>query len=261
MTGTITAIRLKILRTRLIGSIALVGVLASVTVSTARAQGAYRCIEELSDEEVTYRLSSIQKTFADGKNKALGWRIGWATGSLAMSAGTLANAVLATREGKAWDRFGFAFLSAGGAVVALRMLLTPMPELWGPKRIGRMPDDTLAQRRAKLRYATRKLEQGAKVESLNGGPGGVMGGVLLALVGGSTKIAKWRGKTPTTTTLMFVAPPVLATLAAVSAPTHMREGWERYRGIACSSRYYDRGPDTEFELSVGPGGVSLGVTF
>lgn len=249
--------------TRLLRYLAVACVLAAVSGNAAHAQDAYHCIEDLSDDEVRYRIDKIEKTFAKGKNKAMGWRIGWSVGTAALATAVTTTAIIAAREGRTPDKFASAYIAAGGYFASARLLLTPMPGAWGLKRIRRMPDETEAQRRAKLLYATQKLEQSAKIETFNGGPGTVLFSTVYAVVGGTVKAARWTGSSPEVTALMFILPPVISTAAVLTAPKNARPAWEEYRGMACSGKYYDTGPDDrlDLDLSVGPQGFSLRLAF
>jgi hypothetical protein len=248
--------------TRLLRCLAVACVLAAISGNTAHAQDPYHCIEDLSDDEVRYRIDKIEKTFAQGKRKAVGWRIGWSVGSAALATAVTTTAIIAARDGRTPDKFAGAYLAAGGFFASARLLLTPMPGAWGLKRIRRMPDETEAQRRAKLLYATQKLEQNAKIETFNSGPGTVLFSSVYAVVGGTVKAVKWTGSSREVTALMFILPPVIATSAVLTAPKNARPAWEEYRGLACSGKYYDRGrDDLDLDLSVGPQGFSLRLAF
>jgi hypothetical protein len=61
---------------------------------------------------------------------------------------------------------------------------------------------------------------------------------------------------------MYIGPPLALALQTATAPTEGVKAYEAYRGIACSSKYYDtheEGP--EFDFSVNPGGTSFSVRF
>jgi len=209
----------------------------------ASAQDPYACIDELSDEEVSYRIRAIEKGFADGRYKALGWRIGWIAGYAATAGVQGALAVEARQDGRPWDRFAFLYQAAGGAALALGLAVIPMPGVWGGKRIRKQTADTPAARRNKLRYATRLLERGAFIQEMLG-RGELIGvAVVYGTVGGTVKAVKWTGKSKGNTALMYIVPPVLATGTVLSAPGSLPEEWESYRGIACSGRYDNRGAD------------------
>ena len=131
----------------------------------ASAQDPYACVDELSDEAVSYRIRTIEKSFADGRYKALGWRIGWIAGYAATAGVQGALAVEARQNDRPWDRFAFLYQAAGGAALALGLAVIPMPGVWGGKRIRKQAADTpgSAPRQAAVRDAlarTRRIRPG-----------------------------------------------------------------------------------------------------
>ncbi|MEM8605765.1 MAG: hypothetical protein AAGF92_01570 [Myxococcota bacterium] len=228
----------------------------------AGAQDAYHCIDTLSDDEVSENLHVIEETFRRGKHKALGWRIGWIGGFLAGGGALAALAVEAKNDNRPWDRFAFAYQAAGAAAFTIGFTAVPWRDAWGLKRIRRQPSDTLEQRRAKLRYATRQLEKGAKQQAFLADAGGVAFSVAFGVAGGTVKAVKWPGKTPGFTALMYILPPALAVGNVLSAPTNLRDGWEGYRANACHGKYYDRGPEPlDFDLGLSPTGIRFSIQF
>lgn len=235
---------------------------ALIVAAHAEAQDPYHCIDDLSEDAVMQRLERIDASFSRGKEKALGWRVGWASGFLALAGVQTALAFDANRKDKPWDRFAFAYQAAGAASLAVGFVAVPMPDVWGRKRIRAKPDTTDAERRDKLRYATRLLERGAKLQSLLSSEALVVAAVAFGVAGGTAKAVKWTGKTPVNTALLFVLPPVIGTGAALSAPKNLRQDWEGYRGIACSEKYYDRGEEPlDIDLSISPTGVRFSLHF
>jgi hypothetical protein len=228
----------------------------------ASAQEPYHCIDELSDDAVSYRIRSIEESFSRGRQKALGWRIGWIGGYAALAGVQTALALEAKHEDRPWDRFAFAYQAAGSGALALGLAVIPMRGVWGGKRIRRQAAGTPQERRDKLRYATRLFERGAAVQELLGRAELVGLGVVYGVVGGTIKAVKWTGKARGNTALMYIVPPILATGTVLSAPRSLVEDWEGYRAIACSERYYDRGPDgPDLDWSISPTGVRFSIDF
>jgi hypothetical protein len=227
----------------------------------ASAQDAYHCIEELSDDEVAYRVQYIEDSFKKGKKHATAWRYAW-LGVLAATAGVESWLAVDAGKDEPWDRFAFAYLAAGSGLTALVHAAVPAPDVWGAKRIARMDSDTPEARRAQLEYATKTMDKAAMYQDLMGGALGVGAGVAYGIAGGTAKAVKWTGHTPGITALTFLQPPVLMGLRAATAPRQQIEGWENYRGIACSSKYYDKSrEDPELDCSVGPTGASFSIQF
>ena len=228
----------------------------------ANAQDAFSCIEELTDDEVRYRIRYIQDKMKDAKPQATRWRYVWMSLWLAGGGGMTYAAVNAARDNNNADKFGWAYLAGGAYFVGLTHAFIPAPDVWGAKRIGRQDDSTEEARRAKLLYATETLKKSASIEELMGGPLGIVGSLTYGVVGGTIKATQWTGASRGLTAAIYVAPPLLLGIQTATAPSGSVKAYEAYRGIACSSHYYDRteeGPD--FDFSVSPGGGNFRVTF
>jgi hypothetical protein len=228
----------------------------------ADAQDAFSCIEELNDDEVSYRIRYIEDKLEDGKKHATRWRYTWMSLWLAAGGGMTYAAVKNARDNDQADKFGWAYLAAGSYFVATTHMFIPAPGVWGAKRIRRQDDGSEEARRAKLLYATQTLKKANGVQSLNAGALGVVGGLVYGVVGGTIKATQWTGQTRGLTAAMYIGPPIALALQTATAPTEGVKAYEAYRGIACSSKYYDtheEGP--EFDFSVNPGGTSFSVRF
>jgi hypothetical protein len=243
----------------------------------ADAQDAFSCIEELSDDHVRYRIRYITEKLDEGKKHATRWRYTWMGLWLAGGAGMTYAAFKAASDsdgcpqGMLGDdcrsrndasKFAWAYLAAGTYFVGLSHAFIPAPGVWGAKRIRRQDDSTEEARRAQLRYATNTLKKANGVQGLTSGALGVASGVIYGVVGGTIKATQWTGQTRGLTAAMYLGPPILMGLQAATAPREGVEAWEAYRGIACSSKYYDRheeGP--EFDFSVNPTGGRFSVRF
>ncbi len=245
---------------------------ASFAASPARAQNAYRCIEELSEDQLDYRIGKIQRNFEDGQERAAAWRFGWmfgVAGSLTLPAFSLA----AQNTPRARRFFDWAILAGGIATVA-QLAVIPMPDVWGAKRIRRKRDTTIEEKRAKLRYATRTLEKASKVHAYLGGPNYGGGGVVYGLVMGSVYVGLYGDENDELPSAhdrrlarfraagLYLLPPALSIPQAVTHPKHSYEYWEEYRGFACSDQYFDAGEQgPEFDLSFGPMNLTFRVRF
>ncbi|MFW2390367.1 MAG: hypothetical protein ACN4G0_18675, partial [Polyangiales bacterium] len=171
-------------------------------------------------------------------------------------------AVNAARDQNNADKFGWAYLAGGAYAFGLAHAIVPAPDVWGAKRIRRQDDGTAEALRAKLRYATETLEKASDAEELFGGPLGVVGGLIYGVVGGTVKAVQWTGASRGLTAAIYVAPPLLLGLQTATAPRGAIQGWESYRGIACSSKYYETSEDgPEFDFSLNPAGGSFKVSF
>lgn len=228
----------------------------------ARAQDAYSCIDQLSDDEVRYRIDKIEDGLRDGKKHATRWRYTWMSIYLALGGGATGLAVWSANRNDDADKFGWAYLAGGFFFAGVLHAAVPAPDVWGAKRVGRMDASTEAARRAKLEYATETLDRANASQGFFAGAFPIVGATIYGSVGGIIKATQWTGQSRGLTAGMFLAPPIVAGLATATAPKGAMRGWEGYRGVACSSKYYDthtEGPDLDF--SVGPGGGMLRVKF
>ena len=233
-----------------------------VPPTPAKAQDAFSCIEELSDDEVRYRIRYIEDKMQDGKTHAARWRYSWMGFWLAAGGVMTWAAVDAGRDGRSWDRFGWAYLAGGSFFFGVMLAAVPAPDVWGPKRIRRQDESTEEARRAKLQYATETLKKASTVQSFNGGAFGVGASLIYGVVGGTIKATQWTGLSRGLTAAMYVAPPLLMGLQTATAPRESVQAYEAYRGIACSSKYYDRGDEgPELDFSLSPAGGSFKVSF
>jgi len=181
---------------------------------------------------------------------------------LALGGGATYLAVDAAQDNEQWDKFGYAYLAAGFYFSGLMHAALPAADVWGAKRIGKKDGSTEEARRAKLQYATETLEKANAAQELFAGQLGGVGATIFGVVGGTIKATQWTGMTKGLTAGMYVVPPVLAGLANATAPREAVMAWEGYRGIACSSKYYDtheEGPDLDFSLN--PAGGSFTIKF
>jgi hypothetical protein len=260
---------------RLAAIVACALALTALSPPQASAQDAFSCIEELDDDQVRYRIRYIEDKLQDGKKHATRWRYTWMGLWLAAGGGMTYAAIAASRDrddcapndtscydrGSA-NRFAWAYMAAGSYFVATTHMFMPAAGVWGAKRIRRKDESTEAARVAKLEYATNVLKKASNVQSFNAGAFGVVAGTIYGSVGGIIKATQWTGYTKGLTAAMFLGPPISMGLQTATAPTEAKKAYEAYRGIACSSKYYDtheEGP--EFDFSVSPGGGNFSIKF
>ena len=239
--------------------------------SHAQSQDAYTCIEDLTEDELDYRIEMIQTGFEEGQNKAAAWRFGWMT---AIAGATSLNAYnLVSKESPRAERFFEWGLIGASAFEVLRLAIIPMPDVWGAKRIRKKAGKTLEEKRAKLRYATKTLEKSAKIqEYIQGNTAG--GAIIYGVVMGSVYVAKFNdeyGALPQRhervlarlrAAGLYLLPAAIGIGETITAPMHSSLNWENYRGVACSGQYYDKsntGP--EFDIDFGMMDVRFKVSF
>ncbi|MEZ4287176.1 MAG: hypothetical protein R3A47_03325 [Polyangiales bacterium] len=249
-----------------------VGALGLIRPVSVRAQDAYQCIDDLTEDEIDYRNRFIEHSFARKKAHATAWRFGWMGGMAALGGLGL---VMALDADDKWDRYTYGALAAGAGFAVLNFALVPMPDVWGSKRLKKKAEDTLEEKRAKLLYGTKLLDKSAAVQEFMGGPLTLGAGVGYGLVMGTVYVAKWRDDYGAQAErkdrvidrlqagMLFLVPPAMVGAQALTMPRNSIEDWEKYRGIACSSHYYESGKDDslDLELSVGPGNIRFKMTF
>ncbi len=228
----------------------------------ASAQDAFSCIEELSDDEVRYRIRYIEGKLQDGKKHATRWRYTWMSLWLAGGAGMTYAAVAASRDNRDWDRFGWAYLAAGAYFIGVSHAFIPAPGVWGAKRIRKQDQSSEVARRAALTYATQTLKKASSVQTFNSGAFSPVAGLIYGVVGGTIKATQWTGASRGLTAAMYIGPPLLLGLQVATAPREGMMAYESYRGIACSSKYYERHEEgAEFDFSLTPTGGGFKVAF
>jgi len=228
----------------------------------ANAQDAFSCIEELTDDEVQYRIRFIEGKLQDGKKHAARWRYSWMGVYLALGGVTTYLAIDANNDNNDADYFGWGVLSLSFYAGALLSAAIPAPDVWGAKRIRRMDGSTDVARQAKLLYATETLKKANNVQGFAAGPLGIVGGLTFGVVVGSIKATQWKGQSPGLTAALYIVPPFIAGIQNATAPREAMSAYESYRGIACSSHYYQQEQDSlDFDFSAGPGGARFGIAF
>ncbi len=251
----------RILLTTLAGFLCLSAI---SPIGLARAQDAMHCIDELSDEEVQYRISKIDESFKKGEVSQKMWRFGWMSVLTANSALSIYSALDAERK---YERVTWGVLSAASLATVVQLLVTPMPEIAGYKRFKKKPDSTPEERVAKLRYGTKIFKKAANIQEFLTGPGEHLNGINLSLISGTVHMRRYFRKLQTARArnhalLLFFLPMTVNEAKILSQPTHQYKDWENYRQIACSSRYYDTGGDElDLDLSFGPGGGTFKLSF
>jgi len=185
----------------------------------ANAQDAFSCIEELSDDEVRYRISYIEGKMQDGKKQATRWRYVWMSLWFGAGGGMTYAAINSANDNDDASKFGWAYLAGGAYFFGLMHAALPAPDVWGAKRIRRLDDSTEEARRAKLLYATQTLKQAADVQELMGGPLALVGSLIYGVVGGTIKATQWTGASRGLTAARASLAPVSTTIATKRART------------------------------------------
>jgi len=229
----------------------------AIATPRAHAQDAYGCIDRLSDDQVSERLSFIERSFATTERRGRAWY--WGFWSL-MAGIAVAETVIAVRDDTEVGRVDAA-LGAAGATFVLTVLTTqPFLGAFGSRRLRRHAEATPEERRAKLRYATRLLERSRDQELLLTSWFAHASAWAYSVAVGTLMLvrydAPWRAALGYTSGVFITEPRLL------SQPMAQVRDFERYRGDTCSAPYEaPEPPPMELSLRAAPGGLGLALSF
>jgi len=235
----------------------LVAAAMSTGPSRARAQDAYRCIDELSDAQVSERLGFIERSFARTERRGRAWYWGFWTLMLGIAVG---ETVIAVRDDTEAGRVDAALGAAGATFVLTALTTQPFLGAFGTRRLGRHAARTPEERRAKLRYATDLLERSSDQEQFLTSWFAHASAWAYGAVVGSLMLVRYDD--PWRATLGYISGLFITEPRLLSQPQQQVRDWERYRGDTCSAPYV-RPPEPPIELSLrsAPGGLGLALSF
>lgn len=145
-----------------LAAVALAAILiVSGSPSRARADEGRRCLERLTDAEVTVRLRRIERVFDRTRTESRLWYWTWLTTFAGL---TTAQLYLVVNTKSPPVRTAYIFGSVGSTAATLQLLIAPFTPAFAWRRVRSIPDDTPAQRRERLALAERLLEQSARDE-------------------------------------------------------------------------------------------------
>jgi hypothetical protein len=247
-------------------------VLASVLfapVTPARAQDPYACLDDLSDDEVGYRLRFIERHIEEHSQYSNFWWWGWLTVIGGAGVGYW-GAFALTREQDDPREYRMTrerlFINALGATLLTTQLsVFAMTSAHAKRKLRRMPSDTPEARRARLGQATVLLERAAKRQALGTSPTAHVGGPLWGIGTGSYLASRdhdgiWIASA-------FVMPLVISEVRILSQPRAAIDAWQKYRAMACYGRAGYAIPKAsprsraDWDLGMGPGGLAFSLTF
>ena len=226
---------------------------ALLTGGRAVAQEPYTCIDELSSEELDARIRWMDSEWQRGKTHARLW---W-YGQIALWAGVVGFEVLsllrAENESQRWhSSVGL----VGSGLTLAQLLIIPHPPAYVPQRFRGMPERTLDEQRAKLRYGLDRLEVSAQRQALIRGVFGQ--GVVVAWTGGWAAYLGVRFRDVGSTLFNSVGGLILSEFRILTAPMGAYYSWEKARSMMCGHRYMHRERPAP-EVSFGP--LSVAVVF
>lgn len=215
--------------------------------ATVHAQDPVGCVDSLTSEELDYRLDLLDQHFQTGKRRIRLWWYGWMSVFGALGVGQVALALTADEQ---VDRFSNAVGATGAFLTAIQLAILPQVAAYAPQRYRRMPDATLEERRAKLRYGLDRLRLGAAREERVAGPGAHLVPVLWSGTWATVIMRKFDSPL---TVLRLVGGGFLITEARIlSTPSAAVESWEYLRGTMCGHTYVHRPNEMEMEDLPGP---------
>lgn len=220
-----------------------------------------RCIEKLTDAEVASRYQTIEGAFEDEQLHARLWYFGWLSAFAGLATG---NAILAGLD-TGGHRPRYLVSMVGSALSVLSFTILPRTGLdasFAVRRLRRMPDATLAQRRARLRYAEHLLADSAKRQALGSSLLSQSTGFVWGL--GSGLLLGLRYHDTLGAVLLALGSPAINELRVFTGPRASMRAWERYRGTAnncMAPALRELPPETgpSVDLSAGPGRIALTV--
>ncbi|MCA9578347.1 MAG: hypothetical protein R3B40_26870 [Polyangiales bacterium] len=228
-----------------VGALALA--FAWLPARAAEAQSVNLCVEDMSDEEIERHTARIVGELRSHRTRARVWRFGWLTAYTGIA--VVALGVLAPNIGPSSDNrddrarwLGYIGAGVGASVAAARLAFYPMPDVWGVRRIERMPTSTRRERIAQTQYAESVLTSAGAWQGLMTGSTSY----VLALgwgIGWGTSLSR-RYSNPTTAALAFFGSPILGIATALTAPNWAALSATRIRGGICGHAYVqDPEPD------------------
>jgi hypothetical protein len=132
---------------------------------------------------------------------------------------------------------GYIGAGIGATLAAVKLAFYPMPDVWGVRRIERMPTSTRRERIAQTQYAESVLTSaGAWQGTMTGASS-----YLLAIgwgVGWGSAISR-RYNNPVSAALAFFGSPVLGIATALTAPSWAAVSATRIRGGVCGHAYVE----------------------
>lgn len=222
----------------------------------ARAQSVDLCVHEMSDEQIDAHTQLIVGALRDHRQHARLWRFGWLAAYTGIAVGALA--IIAPRIDRDTDDgqarwLGYIGAGTAASVAAARLAFYPMPDVWGARRIERMPTSTREERIAQTRYAEAVLADAGTWQKLMTGTTSYAIAIGWGLAWGTALSIKYDNVF--TSALAFVGSPVLGIATALTAPSWAAVYSDRVRSSVCGHTYVETRDDALDEgLDEGEGG-------
>ena len=220
-----------------------------------QAQNLDICVNEMSDEQIEQNTNRILRELKDHRRSARAWRFGWLSVYAAVAAGAFVirgsiDGGSGASESDQARRLSYLGAGIGASIAAARLAFYPMPDVWGARRIERMPTETRADRIAQLRYADSVMSRAGFWQKLATGmtSWGISIGWGLGWGGAVTR----QFDEPVTALTTFLGAPILGIATILTAPTWAEQWRARYITSTCTGFYVESaedplGDDGDFE--------------
>ncbi|NLE48749.1 MAG: hypothetical protein GX614_10130 [Sandaracinaceae bacterium] len=224
---------------RLAMPIAMVLLIAFATAPPrALANDPYECIDDLSEYEIDYRLRWIERHFAEHERYSKIWWWGWLS---VMGAAAISHAVafFAIPDQPTQNEYRMLrermFINAVGATFTTgQMSILAMTSAHAPRKLRKMPANTVEEKRTKLHRAVTLLERSSERQILGKGAHAHAAGIGWAI--GTGTYLTVRDHDALTLAQAFVLPLVVVQGRIFTQPRAAIRAYEQYRVIGCFGR-------------------------
>ncbi len=220
----------------------LLGCVLLAHSAPARAQDPASCIDELTEAELDARIRLLDGHFQRNKFRT---RLHWYGFISLFAAIGVGQTIMAATADEPVDRFSNYVGAAGAFLTATQLAIIPQVAAYTPQRFRRMPDDTLEQRRDKLRYGLGRLELASTRARRSVAP--LAYAVPLVWSATWSTVIMLKFDSPLTVLRLVGGGVLLTGFRILSTPQSSARSWEAVRGSFCGSRYVHRYSDMEME--------------
>lgn len=264
----------KLAPSRLVSSLSAALLLVFLVVSIASPRGAlandpYYCIDDLSEAEIDYRLGWIERHFDKHERYSKVWWWGWLS---VMGAAAISHAVAfftipdqetqsdyrMLRERMFINAFGATFTSAQMGIFA-------MTSAHAPRKLRKMPANTVEEKRTKLHRAVTLLERSHDRQIMGKAAHAHAAGIGWAI--GTGTYLTVRGHDAFPIVQAFVLPLVVVQGRILTQPRASIQAFKEYRTISCYGREGFALPPlrtpkrADWDITPGLGSLFLTVSF
>ncbi len=218
---------------------------ATLPASRTHAQSVDLCVHQMSEEQIEDQTQQIVGALRSNRRHARAWRFGWLAayaGIAAVSLGVLMPGIdrNTTDQDDRARRLGYIGAGSAASLAAARLAFYPMPDVWGVRRIERMPSNTREERVARLRYAERVLDRAGSWQRLMTGSTSYALAIGWGVAWGTALTVKYDN--PLSSALAFLGSPILGIATVLTAPNWAALRSAELRGGVCGHAYVE---DTE----------------